>query len=202
MFWTHIIRLVAFPLIPFIFLCSSAYANIFACKDKGGAVRFTNVPADPSCAEFSLGLLETPKSTWSISPAPEGASSYDRHIWSTASRYNVDPLLIKAIIRTESDFNERARSSKGAQGLMQLMPGTVRDLQVQNPYNAHENIEGGTKYLRYLLDTFGGDLVLSLAAYNAGPAAVKQAGGVPRIPETKQYVVTVLKNYRNYRKQS
>ena len=199
--WNRKSFLVLCPFISLFLLCSSAHANIFACKDKGGTVRFTNVPADPSCAEYTLGIETVQKTTsWTL-PVTENMSSYDRHIYNTATRYNIDPLLIKAIIRTESSFNERARSSKGAQGLMQLMPSTQRDLQVRNPFNAHENIEGGTKYFRYLMDIFDENLVLSLAAYNAGPAAVKQAGGVPHIPETKQYVATVLKNYRNYRKQ-
>jgi len=113
--------------------------------------------------------------------------------------YNIDPHLIKAVIRTESGFNHRAISRKGAQGLMQLMPGTAEDLRVDNPFNPGENIDGGVRYLRSLLDTFDGNLILSLAAYNAGPGLVKRTGGVPRIPETIDYVRKVLFNYRMYK---
>jgi len=114
-----------------------------------------------------------------------------------ASEHGVDPLLIKAIIKTESNFDPRAVSAKGAQGLMQLMPATARGLQVADPFDPLENIVGGTKYLRYLLDSYDGDVALSLAAYNAGPGNVK--GIIPNIPETRIYVSKVLGNYQSYR---
>lgn len=171
-------------------------ASIFACKDNRGTVRFTNAPTDDSCTPFQTEKGGSRKAV----QVPTGGGSYDPHIWAMASRYGLDPYLIKAIILTESDFNAQAVSRKGARGLMQLMPATARELRVRDCFNPHQNIEGGTKYLRYLMNTFGGNLVLSLAAYNAGPGAVMRAKGLPRIPETTRYVVKVLKNYRSYRK--
>jgi hypothetical protein len=119
-------------------------------------------------------------------------------IQTTAKRHRVDPLLVKAVIKTESNFDPDAVSPKGAQGLMQLMPGTARDLQITNPLDPKENIVGGTKYLRSLLDSYNGDVELSLAAYNAGPGKVKKE--IPDIRETKTYVSKVLGNYQFYRR--
>ena len=115
-----------------------------------------------------------------------------------ATEHGVDPLLIKAIIKAESNFDPTAVSPKGAQGLMQLMPSTARDLQVADPLDPLENILGGTKYFRSLLDTYGWNLELSLAAYNAGPGKVK--GRIPNILETKTYVFKVLEDYQSFKK--
>ena len=118
-------------------------------------------------------------------------------IQTAAIEHGVDPLLIKAIIKAESNFDPDAVSPKGAQGLMQLMPATAKDLQVDDPFDPQENITGGTKYLRSLLDSFDGDVALSLAAFNAGPGKVK--GAIPNIPETRIYIAKVLDNYQSYR---
>ena len=118
-------------------------------------------------------------------------------IHAAATEHGIDPLLIKAIIKAESNFDPTAVSPKGAQGLMQLMPATARDLQVADPFDPQDNITGGTKYLRSLLDSFGWDIELSLAAYNAGPGRVK--GRIPNIVETKMYIAKVLDNYQAYR---
>ncbi|NLZ17474.1 MAG: lytic transglycosylase domain-containing protein [Desulfobulbaceae bacterium] len=121
------------------------------------------------------------------------------HIHNAALAHQVDPMLIKAVIKAESNFNPNAISRKGAQGLMQLMPGTARDLKVHDPFDVRQNIFGGTRYLRQMLDLFGGDVELSLAAYNAGPNRVAPAGVIPRIPETQAYVAKVLRHYKAYR---
>ena len=118
-------------------------------------------------------------------------------IQTAATEHGVDPLLIKAIIKAESNFDPTAVSPKGAQGLMQLMPATARDLQVADPLDPLENILGGTRYLRYLLDSYNWDVALSLAAYNAGPGNVKNA--IPNIHQTQIYVAKVLDNYQSYR---
>jgi hypothetical protein len=118
-------------------------------------------------------------------------------ILAAATEHGVDPLLIKAIIKAESNFDPSAVSPKGAQGLMQLMPATARDLQVADPFDPQDNITGGTKYLRSLLDSYRWDVELSLAAYNAGPGKVKEA--IPNIFETKIYVSRVLGHYHLYR---
>jgi len=115
-----------------------------------------------------------------------------------ARKYNIDPLLIKLLIKFESNFNPYATSSCGAMGLMQLMPGTAQALGVRNAYDPYANIAGGTKYFAGQLARFG-DLELALAAYNAGPGAVTAWGGIPAYPETVNYVNSILAEYRRLR---
>jgi soluble lytic murein transglycosylase-like protein len=129
-------------------------------------------------------------------PRDSTPQTINAFILAAATEHGVDPFLIKAIIKAESNFDPTAVSPKGAQGLMQLMPATARGLQVSDPFDPRDNISGGTKYFRSLLDSFGWDIELSLAAYNAGPGNVKQA--IPNIPETRAYVVKVLDNYQSY----
>jgi soluble lytic murein transglycosylase-like protein len=116
-----------------------------------------------------------------------------------ASTWNVDPALVKAIIANESGFNANATSNVGAQGLMQLMPGTANGLGVTNAYDPAQNVWGGTKYIKGLLDRFGGDVRRAVAAYNAGPGAVEKYNGVPPYAETQNYVQNVLASYEKYR---
>ncbi len=125
------------------------------------------------------------------------AKSLQDSIESVATEHGVDPLLVKAVIKTESNFDPEAVSAKGALGLMQLMPATARELRVANPLDPLENVTGGTRYLRTLLDSYDGNVALSLAAYNAGPGRVKDA--IPNIPETRTYVARVLRHYASYR---
>jgi hypothetical protein len=118
----------------------------------------------------------------------------ERSIHKAARRYSLPPGLLKGVIRAESNFQVGAVSQAGAQGLMQLMPATAKALGVRNPFNIEENIEGGARYLRQMLDSFGGDVKVALAAYNAGPAAVEKYGGrVPPYQETERYINRVLK---------
>jgi soluble lytic murein transglycosylase-like protein len=118
----------------------------------------------------------------------------EKSISKAAQKYDLPVKLIKGVIRAESNFQVKAVSRAGAQGLMQLMPATARELGVENPFNIEENIDGGARYLRKMLDSFGGDLKLALAAYNAGPEAVIKYGGkVPPYLETQQYVQRVLR---------
>ncbi len=112
-----------------------------------------------------------------------------------ARQHNIDPQLVKAVIKAESNWNASAISPKGALGLMQLMPATASLLGVVNPFDPVENIDGGTRYLKYLLSKFSGSLTLALAAYNAGPKLVEKKGAVPSIPETVSYVKKVLAYY-------
>jgi soluble lytic murein transglycosylase-like protein len=112
-----------------------------------------------------------------------------------ARRHSVDPNLVRAMIKVESNFNPRARSRKGAMGLMQLMPSTARELRVANPYDPAQNLDGGIRHIKSLLEQNGGDVALSLAAYNAGQGAVNRHGGVPRYKETQSYVKRITEMY-------
>ncbi|MBV8602450.1 MAG: lytic transglycosylase domain-containing protein [Candidatus Eremiobacteraeota bacterium] len=122
-------------------------------------------------------------------------------VQSNASAWQVDPALVRAIMANESAFDPNATSKVGAQGLMQLMPETAASLGVTNSYDPEQNVWGGTRYLRSLLDRFGGDLTKAVAAYNAGPGAVEKYGGVPPYSETQAYVKNVLDSYQQYKGQ-
>ncbi len=201
-----------------LLLAGPGRADIYTYVDASGVRHYTNVPGDGRYRQVRLPGLKPVASRTVRSRKPRvvragkmkkqrvprriwmGPRTYDRHIRQAASRHRVDPLLIRAIIQTESNFNPRAISSHGAQGLMQLMPETARDLQVKNPFDPWQNIAGGTRYFRRLLDWYNGDLALSLAAYNAGPGRVPKNGSIPRIPETMAYVNKVLGLYRSYQR--
>jgi len=131
------------------------------------------------------------------SVAPSGAP-FDDIIQAASAQYRMDPNLIRAVIHQESKENPSARSSAGAMGLMQLMPDTARTLGVSDPYDARQNVFGGTRYLRGLLDQFNGSIPLALAAYNAGPNAVKRSGWrIPNYGETQTYVHNIMEMYHN-----
>ena len=132
-----------------------------------------------------------------VQTALDPSAPYDHLIRRTADSFDIDPALVKAVVAAESNFEPRAVSKVGAQGLMQLMPATARAMGVRRPFTPSENIRGGVRYLRSLLDRFE-DLDLALAAYNAGPEAVERYGGIPPYPETEAYVVKVLSHYRRY----
>ena len=125
-------------------------------------------------------------------------TQYDNVINKEANKNNIDPNLIKAVIKAESNFNKSGVSSKGACGLMQLMPQTAKQMGVNSIFSPDQNIRAGTLFLRYMLDAFDGDLEMSIAAYNAGPGAVRKYGKIPPYKETKNYVNNVLKYYRSY----
>jgi len=134
-------------------------------------------------------------------PAPVPPEQIDQLVQQNADIWQVDPALIKSVIANESSFNANAQSPVGAQGLMQLMPETAASLGVRNPFDPAQNVAGGTRYLRSLLDRFNGDTRLAVAAYNAGPGAVEKYGDVPPYAETQSYVKNVLGSLDQYRSQ-
>ena len=181
-------RLALFIILVIVLLpsFSETRAAMYSYVDEFGRLHFTNVPADPR-------YREDPRFDAIRKTAVQGR--YGQFIRTAAERYSLDPELIRAVIRVESNFNPFAVSEKGAMGLMQLMPGTAEEMHVREPFEAEDNIMGGSKYLRKMLNLFEGDLQLGLAAYNAGPNRVLENGRIPRIPETEQYVVKVLREY-------
>ena len=171
------------------FWCLSS-ADIYRYQDKDGVWHFADIKKDTGYKLF----LRTPKKKVS-----QYIKEYEGIITQASQRFNVDPSLVKALIKAESDFDNRAVSHKGAQGLMQLMPETANAMEVANPFSPEENIFGGTRYFSLLLDRFKNDKVLALAAYNAGPEAVETYGGIPPFPETKSFVAKVLDYYERYK---
>jgi soluble lytic murein transglycosylase-like protein len=159
---------------------------LYSYVDENGVQVFTDVPPANKVRDLKI--------TGSL-PSPNPSSSYDSIIEKYASDYGLDPSLISSIIATESAFNSKAVSSKGARGLMQLMPATAERLGVSNSFDPEQNIQGGVKHFRFLMDTFDNNLALSLAAYNAGENLVQRLGRVPKIKETRDYVQSVTKRY-------
>ena len=164
-----------------------------------GAPRFANAlaaamgPGSPN--PFPLGGGDGS----SRAPAPVPPAQIDALVQQNAGTWQVDPALVKAVIANESGFNANATSGVGAQGLMQLMPDTAASLGVRDAYDPVQNVAGGTRYLRGLLDRFHGNVRLAVAAYNAGPGAVEKYGDVPPFSETQNYVQNVLASYDKYR---
>lgn len=166
-----------------------ARADIFTYIDGDGVIHFTNVPTSNNCRVF----IKENKGKIKRYSVPD---RYDHFISAAAENHGVSFSLLKAVIKAESDFDPMAVSPKGAVGLMQIMPENFQLLNVSDPYDPWENIMGGAEYLRYLLDTFDGELSLALAAYNAGPTRVQRCKGIPPIRETEQYVQRVMKYYQ------
>jgi len=176
--------------------------SAFAC-----AFLLASAGAGALCAQVEVQVLPDGSKLMhnrravTVSPPPERPAGYrsvaslremaDRY----AEAWRLDPRLVDAVIQAESGYDPRARSSKGAMGLMQLMPDTARELSVIDPWDPGENLRAGTRYLRRMLDRFGGRLELALAAYNAGPEAVRRHSGVPPYRETREYVRRVLALY-------
>jgi soluble lytic murein transglycosylase len=163
--------------------------------DDHGVTHLTDAPADPRYRLFTIAISVT------SDKAPYRRLNLDRirpYIQKASQTYKVDQALITAVIRSESAFDPNAVSWAGARGLMQLMPNTARMMGVKDSFNPEQNIMGGTRYLRMMLNRFNGDVVLAVAAYNCGPERVARIMAVPEIRETKNYVRTVLRNYETF----
>ena len=172
---------------------------LYRYTDEDGTVHFTNVPTQRRYHRVFLtrrGIVRDGAGRRRPGRPPEH-SGYDRLIASASAAYGLEPALVKAVIAAESNFDARAVSRRGAQGLMQLMPHTARGLGVGDPLSPTDNVLGGTRYLRQMIDRYG-DLSRALAAYNAGPTAVDRYDGVPPYEETQAYVTRVLHYYRGY----
>lgn len=168
----------------------TVYVNKDSPKGRSGSTISSpsGVAADGSDVASRVPLPSNVPSNWK-------EDRLDRIVREAAERHNVDPALVKAVITTESGWNPQAVSRKGAVGLMQLIPQTAQRFGVNNSFDPAQNVEGGTSYLRSLLDRYNGDLPKSLAAYNAGERAVDLSGGIPDYRETRTYVQRVTDNY-------
>jgi soluble lytic murein transglycosylase-like protein len=174
-------------------------SDIYRYEDDEGIVHFTDAPTDKRFKVFMRDLKKDLQLRTKLQIARSAnPAEYDQIIASSSAKYGVSPSLIKAVIHAESGYNPNAVSHKGASGLMQLMPGTARSLKVNNSFDPKDNVDGGVKYLRFLLDTFHGDVSLALAAYNAGLNKVARYGGIPPYAETRTYVNRVLAYMQSY----
>jgi soluble lytic murein transglycosylase len=174
-------------------LPATAGGPLYTFVDERGVTHFTNLP--PRDARYQP-VPRRERQGFSFGPAPR-YSGYDGLIGLTAREQRVQPALVKAVIAAESGFDPEAVSRKGARGLMQLMPTTASRLGVEDPLHPTENVRGGTRYLRLMLDRYG-DIERAVAAYNAGPGAVDRHGGIPPYRETQDYVRRVMTYYRYY----
>lgn len=170
--------------------------QFFRYVDEHGVVHLTDSPADRRYREYRVGSVGG--TLREVGRLPRGhPSQYDPLIARAARSHGLPPALVKAVVRAESNFEPAAVSQKGAQGLMQLMPATAASLGVRDPLHPEENVRGGARYLREMIDRYG-SWNQALAAYNAGPSAVDRYGGIPPFQETQEYVKRVLHYYRRY----
>jgi soluble lytic murein transglycosylase-like protein len=197
-------RVLAAVFFASVLVLGEARADIYKYVDTEGVVHFTN--SRPANGQGHLFLKSNEaRRLFSGTPVPPSDhdlarfTRYDDWIRQAAALYQIPEQLVRAVIKVESDYDARAVSVSGARGLMQLMPDTADRLQVRDINDPRENIFGGVRFLRILANSFNGDLELTVAAYNAGEEAVMRAGGIPGIPETRDYVVRVTRFYRRYR---
>jgi len=169
------------------------HASLSAARSAAAEVNQFMVGHPNAAANSEVGSV--PPSGGFIRGSLVSAREIDSGIDDAAKRHNVDPNLVRAVIKVESNFNPSAVSRKGAMGLMQLMPSTARQLNVTNPFDPQQNVDAGVRHLKKLLENFGGDVRLSLAAYNAGAGAVQRSAGIPRFAETRNYVKRITELY-------
>jgi len=195
-FASGICLLTTYVFLVFCYVGKAGAGRLYSFVDESGIVHFSNVPTDPRYTSDAFGGTYPYSSS---KKTPKNLAEFEKIISRAASQYGLDPNLIKAIIHTESGGIPDVHSSRGAIGLMQLMPETASNLAVSDPSDPRTNIWAGTEYLSQLLKQFRGDLILALAAYNAGPKTVKKYGGIPPYPETMEYLKKVLREWQRYR---
>ncbi len=179
---------------------ASAYAEIYIYQGPNGERLISDRPQKDYSLVTKRDSFDNAGHILANRPINTGGpTDFQAHIRKASEKYMVDPALIEAIIQVESSFNPEAVSSSGATGLMQLMPGTARDLKVTDRYSPRQNIHGGTRYISELMDRFDRDLTLVVAAYNAGPGRVERHGGVPNDPVVERYVQKVMRAYHDFR---
>lgn len=179
---------ISFFLCGIFSISSPIYADIYIYIDSEGVIHFTNTPTS---SDYKLYIREQPYR----SVRAHSEERFDHLIAEASKRHGVDFPLLKALIKAESDFNPRAVSRTGAKGLMQIMPANIKALRIKNPFDPAENIMSGARYLKRLLVQFDNKLPLALAAYNAGPNAVKRYKSIPPYRETEDFVQKVMKYY-------
>jgi Transglycosylase SLT domain/Domain of unknown function (DUF4124) len=198
-FFIRAIFRISISVVLMISLSTPSSADIYRYEDEEGIVHFTDAPTDKRFKVFMRDLKKDRELRTKLKFASSAnPAEYDQLIKNCSEKYGVSSSLVKAVIHAESGYNPNAVSSKGASGLMQLMPGTAKSLKVADRFNPKDNVEGGVKYLRFLLDTFRGDVSLALAAYNAGLSKVAKYGGIPPYNETRTYVNRVLSYMQSY----
>ena len=189
-----ILLVALFPAMP------AAASDIYKYEDDEGVLHFTDAPTDHRFKIFMRDIKKDRqlRTSFRLMGCAGNPAEFDPIINSCALEYGVDKSLVKAVIHAESGYDPNAVSAKGASGLMQLMPQTAKSLKVANSFDPADNIRGGVRYLKFLLDTFRGDVTLALAAYNAGLARVAQYNGVPPYEETRNYVARVMQYRKSY----
>lgn len=182
-----------------------ARADIFRYVDKDGVEHYTNIqPSNRGWQRIIRTPGTAPRARASgrgslRAPDPQRVRRYDAYIREAAFVYRLPEAFVRAVMRVESNFYPEAVSHRGAMGLMQLMPGTATAMGVLDAFDPRQNVLGGARFLRVLANSFGGDLVRTIAAYNAGPGAVERYKGIPPYAETRRYVQRVLTHYYEYR---
>jgi len=179
-----------------LFFPASSLADIYRYEDEEGVVHFTDAPTDKKFKIFLRDLRKDRQLRTRFRIAAGNPQEFEHLIAKASAKYGVSASLIRAVIQAESGYNPHAVSRAGAGGLMQLMPGTAKHLKVADRFDPSQNVDGGVRYLKFLLDTFKGDVTLALAAYNAGLSKVAKYGGIPPYEETRTYVSRVLSYMR------
>lgn len=196
------------------FAAPEALADVWSYMDADGVVHFTNIKprgkakkkkwkrvmrSESSSSSSNKGKSSRADVVSAVDDSPDRFSRYDEYIYEAADLYRIPVSLVRAVIKVESDYDPRVVSSKGARGLMQLMPAAASDMRVDNVHDPRENILGGVRYLRLLANRFDGDLVLTIAAYHSGGGKVSRYMDVPPFPRVRKYVRMVLDRYYRYR---